>query len=302
MQLFDAYLMVDWSAAARPRRGADAIWYGLWTRSAGKLRCTALENPSTRDEATAALGQRLARLLRAGRRVLVGFDFPFGYPAGTASALSLKQPPWRHMWQHLADQVEDGADNANNRFAVAETLNQTISGAARPFWGHPHGRRYRQLRATKPQPGAGMDLSERRLVERRVPAAKPVWQLNGNGSVGGQVLMGLPRVLAFTDPRLATHSAVWPFETGLRHDPAPRIVFAEVYPSLFLPANLPGKPKDACQVAGACRHFAALDQAGTLVDQFAGDPSLTAEERRAVECEEAWILGVAGPVIGRRRA
>ena len=55
MQLFDAYLMVDWSAGGGPRRGADAIWYGLWTRSVGKLRCTALENPSTRDEATAAL-------------------------------------------------------------------------------------------------------------------------------------------------------------------------------------------------------------------------------------------------------
>ena len=29
--IFDAYLIVDWSANATPKRGADSIWYYLQT-------------------------------------------------------------------------------------------------------------------------------------------------------------------------------------------------------------------------------------------------------------------------------
>ncbi len=41
--------------------------------------------------------------------------------------------------------------------------------------------------------------------------------------------------------------------------------------------------------------FAARDRAGELARWFAGDPSLTAEQRRIVETEEAWTLGVTAP-------
>src|SRR3546814_2739241 len=107
------------------------------------------------------------------------------------------------------------------------------------------------------------------------------------------MLTGIPRVWQLRrDPRIALDAHVWPFETGLAHDPRPAIVFAEVYPSLVPPLPLAGQPKDAGQVAALGARFAELDAAGQLGACFAGDPGLTAAEREAVECEEAWIRGV----------
>src|SRR3546814_19282883 len=104
----------------------------------------------------------------------------------------------------------------------------------------------------------------------------------------GSPLAGQPR----RDLRIALDGNVGPVETGLAHDPRPAIVFAGVYPSLVPPLPLAGQPKDAGQVAALGARFAELDAAGQLGACFAGDPGLTAAEREAVECEEAWILGV----------
>ena len=37
-----------------------------------------------------------------GKRVLIGFDFPFGYPAGFAARLGLSGPPWQGVWAEIA--------------------------------------------------------------------------------------------------------------------------------------------------------------------------------------------------------
>ena len=63
MPSFDAYLMVDWSAANVPRRGRDSIWLGLTMRLAsGRLRLTRIENPATRAAAT----ERVVRTIALG--------------------------------------------------------------------------------------------------------------------------------------------------------------------------------------------------------------------------------------------
>ena len=49
--LFDAYVMVDWSAATRPVRGADSIWWALVMRQDGVLALVRRENPATRAAA-----------------------------------------------------------------------------------------------------------------------------------------------------------------------------------------------------------------------------------------------------------
>src|SRR4051812_10657116 len=78
---FETYIVVDWSGAAVPRRGADSIWIGR----RGADGAERVENPATRSEAE----RRLVELLRDERSVLVGFDFPFAYPAGLAARLGL---------------------------------------------------------------------------------------------------------------------------------------------------------------------------------------------------------------------
>ena len=263
--IFDAYIMVDWSAATVPRRGKDSIWYTVLARRNGRLRRLVLENPSTRAQAEADLTHRLAALQRRGDRVLVGFDFPFGYPSGTAARLGITGLPWRHFWQELDDSIEDGPDNRNNRFDVAEALNRRLTGEAFPFWGdvREDGRPYLRRRGRRAH--GRDDLAERRLCELRIRSTQPVWKLAGAGSVGSQSLMGIPRVWRIRrDPRLANACHIWPFETGLRYDPRPQIQLAEVYPSLVPAPPLKGKPKDAAQVVAIARHFAVLDDAGDL--------------------------------------
>ena len=93
MALFDAYLIVDWSAENRPKRGADSIWYCLARRRAGGLEIEALENVPTRAKAQALIAGHLARLASDGARVLAGFDFPNGYPKGFARRAGFRERP-----------------------------------------------------------------------------------------------------------------------------------------------------------------------------------------------------------------
>ena len=293
--LFDAYAMVDWSAAAVPRLGRDSIWWALLVRSAGGYRDIALENLPTREAATVRLAEALMELSGSGLRTLVGFDFPFGYPAGTARALGRDGVPWHATWSFLAASVRDGADNANDRFGFAAALNRRMSGRAFPFWGHPPGQRHDGLNPRKPRDYGPDSLEERRLIERQVRRAKPVWQLAYTGSVGSQVLMGLPRVWALRrHERLSGHARIWPFETGLappRSRPGD-VVLAEIYPSLVEPDRIDGLPKDAGQVRATVRAYARLDETGRLGPLFAGNATMSEDARRVVLEEEAWILGI----------
>ena len=284
--------MVDWSAAATPRKGKDSIWWALLRRKKGMVRMTCRENPSTRHAATERLANVLNKIARDGDRVLVGFDFPFGYPTGTAARLGMPGLPWRHMWQAIADDLEDAPDNSNNRIDVAERLNEKLSGEPFPFWGNVREEERFYLLRRGRRPHKCGDLTEWRLCDRRAKTTSSVWQLAGAGSVGSQVLTGIPRILQLrTDPRLAMISQIWPFETGLRYDPRPQIVFAEVYPSLVKPAPERILVKDAKQVRTIAAHFASLDEAGALGALFEGDPTLSRVERMIIETEEAWILG-----------
>jgi precorrin-8X/cobalt-precorrin-8 methylmutase len=322
--LFDAYVMVDWSAAAVPRLGRDSIWLCHLSRMSplalreregpvakrregegaapaislhGRRYALTVENLATRHAARDRLLMLLRAECHAGRAVLAGFDFAFGYPSGLAARLALDDPPWQAMWTLLAEQVSDAADNDNNRFAVGAALNRRISGGVGPFWGCPAKAAGPCLEATHHHRHDALGLAERRLADVRLRGPQPVWKLFYTGSVGGQALTGIP-VLRWlrNHPDLAAATRVWPFETGLRplrrRDTEGRIVLAEIYPSLVEPMPEPGEVKDAGQVRAIARHFAGLDAAGELAPIFGGDTTLDDEQRRRVESEESWILGV----------
>ena len=294
--LFDVYLMVDWSASQKKRNtGPNSIWFATLERTPSLQ--AVLENPATRYCARTRLGEALEDLKKRGKRVLVGFDFPFGYPNGTARALGLPsgRAAWSEMWRKLDCLVSDGSDNSNNRFSVADQLNLRVSGNG-PFWGKPSGDKYDQLEHLgRKRPPYSDDLPEKRLCERRVRGAQPVWKLNGAGSVGGQTLTGVPILHAL---HAEGHGRIWPFETGLKSIDSVSpdegsIVFAEIYPSLLEHQFTP-LVEDASQVLAIALHFATLDEEGALAKVFEGDPELRSEERERIEWEEGWILGVTG--------
>ena len=288
--VFDAYVMVDWSASSRPKTGADSIWVAVAERG----RPLRLENPATRAEAMTLLADLLSDMTARGLHVLAGFDFAFGLPRGALGRLGCKD--WSDLWRQLRALVQDGPDNANQRFAAAAQLNRRLSGAAGPFWGCPAAIAHPDLGPTKADLAG---LPERRLAEERLTRTKPVWQLYYNGSVGGQSLTGMARLQELrTHPWMAGHVKVWPFETGLRplaKGSDWRVVLAEIYPSL-LDINLrAGEVKDQAQVATLASHFADLDGQGRLAELFGGDSTLSPADRLNAETEEGWILGASNP-------
>jgi hypothetical protein len=286
--MFDAFAIVDWSAANVPRSGKDSIWI-CWLGRDGEH----LDNPPTRRRAKALLLDRLAAARADGERVLLGFDFPFGYPAGFAARLGLAGPPWRATWDEIARLVEDHENNRNNRFLVGAELNRRISGRPFPFWGCPGHAAGPYLESTRP--AYDHRLEEKRLIDTLMRGAQPCWKLAYPGSVGSQSLTGIPTVRALRDdPRWADRARIWPFETGLQPPTDAPIVFAEVWPSWWPVRPDPDEPKDRAQVRTVAKILADRDRAGDLEQWFVGDPGLSGKERRRVEREEAWTLGVTG--------
>jgi hypothetical protein len=266
-RLFDAYLAVDWSASSSPKRGRDSIW--LCRHGSPP------ENPSTRREATHRVRELLEQLVADGKRVLVGFDFPYGYPQGFADLVAPgDRPPWRRTWDALVRRIRDDERNRNNRFEVAAALN--VDGG--PFWGCPGGQVRDGLTMRRGISFPHSGLQEFRAVERAVPGVQSAWKLYGAGSVGSQALLGIPRVAALRDA-LSRVSAVWPFEPTRDV----QVVHVEIWPGLVEPTARP--IRDAGQVEALVGGWARLDEVGRLGALF--------EVPSSSSTEEGWIFGVA---------
>ncbi len=273
---FDSVIIVDWSASATPsprRPTADAIWIGM---ASAQGETTTYHR--TRADAEAALTRILDAETAAGRRVLAGFDFPFGYPQGFAERLTGTAGAGA-VWHWMQHNVTDSPTNENNRFAVAARINAMFA-APGPFWGRPQSLPLPGLSERKNADYPAVGLAERRRVETLVRGAQPVWKLFTTGSVGSQALMGLPMIARLA----ARHRAsVWPFDApGL-------LTLAEVYPSLInaavRPAVATGEIKDAAQVrllARALRHLSATGRLDTLLNDVPDWPG---------RADEGWILG-----------
>ena len=293
-RLFNAYVIADWSANAKPKTGADSIWIGVLRRDVRFQFVFESFNPATRAEAEKKLAAILEDLGRRGERTLLGFDFPLGFPRGSGAALKLKDESWAGLWAFLAANVVDKADNTNNRFAVANKMNRLMTGEARPFWGSPPKDVQTWLQSTKPEHGTGVPPVLRH-AEVAAKGAKSVWQIFGNGTVGSQAIVGIPTVGRLKATR-GEGFKVWPFETGWKALGEADLagvdaVAAEVWPSMFKGAALPGEVKDATQVRLAAENFQRLDEAGRLGAAFAPAKETTADVVADAEREEGWILG-----------
>jgi precorrin-8X/cobalt-precorrin-8 methylmutase len=287
---FDRYVAVDWSAANAPTTGKDSIWIGEAVHTVDGIELRPSRNPRTRSAAMAEIESILLDALERRERVLLGFDFVFGYPAGAAKALTGERG-WRALWWRLANLVEDADNNRSNRFEVAAKLNLQLADAGHHYWGHPAGKEYVGLAPKRPKT-AYADIAEWRIAEDWSKGPQPVWKLTGAGSVGSQSMLGIARLEKLRrDPRFSDHIAIWPFETGFEVDLSRPITVVEIYPSLI--EERPGvTPRDRAQVEGCAVRFAELDAAEILVDVLAAPPGLTDENREAILTEEGWIAGV----------
>jgi hypothetical protein len=275
--LFDRVIVVDWSAANLPTsltNRANAVWIGCHDAEGG-----AEWHHRTRATAAAQLLTLIDTARTQGLRLLVGFDFAMGYPAGLAARLT-GEVRAEAVWAWLDSAITDGPDNRNNRFEVAARINAGFPEGPGPFWSHPTGQHHPGL----PYRRVGIDyaalgLSETRVAEAAARGAKSPWMLFNPGSVGSQSLLGLPLIHRLSQMPGVT---VWPFAA-----PAGPVVLAEVYPSLLagpvaILANAEGLPADQAQVRLLAASLFRLSQADRLAPLFDAPPAAQ---------EEGWILG-----------
>lgn len=267
MSLFDSFAMVDWSGGndTGPRPRKDAIWACVVRDDAVQ----ALDYLRNRQVAEDWLRRLIETELAEGRRLLLGFDFPFGYPAGFAKEITGTSDPLA-LWDWFGAQIED-SPTANNRFDLAGRINRRFGGKG-PFWMNALRREVDGSPRTKQD--YHNPFPDRRIVETRAKGSFTCWQMAGAGAVGGQVMMGLP-VLNRLRHAYAGKIAVWPFQPLDRP-----VAFVEIWPSLKLGKAPPDRIKDAWQVEQVALTLSRLT-----------DQEL-AEQLTVTAPEEGWILGV----------
>ncbi len=266
---FDTIVMIDWSGGndtgARPRK--DAIWAGV-SRGGQPQDPVYLRN---RIAAEAWIADLIETELGTDRRVMIGFDFPFGYPAGFAEALTGAPDPLA-LWDWFEARIKDTGD-ANNRFDLAGELNLALGDGRGPFWANGLPKRdIPGLPRTKAD--YSNPFADKRQSEAQAKGAFTCWQMAGAGAVGSQVFMGLP-VLSRLRSRFREKVSVWPFEPLTS-----QVAFVEIWPSLTVGAAPQGVIKDAWQVQEAARQISGLS--GTAL----------AEMLDVSAPEEGWIFGL----------
>lgn len=273
MSGFDTVVVVDWSAGKRaPQKPSkDAIWIGI-VQAGVELEPVYCRS---RIDAEAWLTAFLEAEADAGRRALVGFDFPFGYPRGFVRTVTGSDDPLE-FWDWLAARITDDDTGQNNRFEVAEELNRFFDGSG-PFWGKPDPDRWPDV----PYRKAGIEFTacaERRDADLAANASSSCFQLFFNPTVGSQCLMGLPMLSRL---RRCDGVKVWPFEDASEA----RALLVEIWPGLIEPAvraETGGDIRDRVQVRLLARALAGVS--ADRLKQMLSDVGKAASE-------EAWILG-----------
>jgi precorrin-8X/cobalt-precorrin-8 methylmutase len=226
MPLFNAYIMTDWSGGSRRRKNRqDAIWIAHGDIEDDSPQT---ESPPSRSEAIELIHSLLHSYVTGKSRVLVGFDFAYGYPVDFAAALESatgkSDLPWRLVWQYLSETVKDDIgtlpdrrpSNRSNRFEAANLINSALSTSretAGPFWCSAAEAAYLHIPQRQPeQPFAsaqGYVIKPLRLTDKRAKSGTP-FRLFGTASVGGQSITGIPRLCSLRyEPKLASRSTVW---------------------------------------------------------------------------------------------
>jgi len=281
-------------------------------------------NPYSRTEAVHLIRSLLLEEVGSKRRVLLCFDFAYGYPRDFVSALQAATGksdgdlPWMVLWRYLSEHIKDDEEtapngkpsNRSNRFEVASWINARLSVDAKaapgPFWcASPKGayplipqRRPAELFQTK----QGFVVNGRRLTDDRARSDSP-FRLFGHGSVGSQSVTGIARLHQLrNDPKFATISAVWPFETGWANKAKwlsehTLVLHAEIYPKMALPDQI----KDRGQVRAMWQWARDLDRENLLWREFCRpiDVETGSKEDLTIQFTEGWILGCSRTAINQ---
>ncbi len=320
MPLFSYYIMVDWSGGnSRSANRPNCIWIAHGSADAN---APTTESPRSRTEAIQRIVQLSCQHYEQSiqHRILSCFDFGFAFPRGFAThmpVLDVNDQPWLRVWNYLDSNIADDIGtlpgrrptNKSNRFDIANNLNHLFhQRGIGPFWSvDPNWRGNRnaagmQLFIPQNEPAnfvsnAGVQIPRFRIVDQTINSDFP-FRLYGHGSVGSQMLTGIPRLQQLRQSQeLARFGQckVWPFETGWslpNHNKwltrEVRQVLAEIYPSV-MPA-LADQIVDRGQVRAMWHWARDHDHGDALRSRFERPNALTDVQEVIARCEEGWIL------------
>lgn len=206
---------IDWSGRVDAAGQRRHIWAGVWTEGE-RVR---LESGRTRTESA----EWLIELAKEIPRMVVGFDFCFGFPAWFVSG-------------------EHGAASGPAFWELVEREGHaerwlSPGGVDARFWGKPHKRPaefsgenlHRMLRATDIDCKlvALIPEAERQARVKGI-APKSVFQIGGAGSVGTASLRGFGVLLKLR----AAGFNVWPFDVPALAAKRPHPLVVEIYTRL----------------------------------------------------------------------
>lgn len=279
--MFDSFAVVDWSAGndTGPTPRKDAIWVSAVI--AGKHHEPIyLRN---RNYAQTWLSALIQQECAQGRRLMIGFDFPFGYPKGFARVVTGTNDPLK-LWAWMAEMLKD-SPNSNSRFDLAGTLNAAFPGTG-PFWFNG----LRRDIANLPRKGTdrhGHGMAERRLAESRAKGTFTCWQMGGAGAVGGQAITGIA-ALERLRRKFPRDIAIWPFQPLDRS-----VTFVEIWPSLIDPV---------VREADDIRDRAQVRLLASALARLPGDGLAEMLDEGLPHFEEGWILGLGHEALLQRCA
>ena len=222
---------IDWSGRVDAAGQRRHIVAGVWTQAAvargragavararGAEAMVSLENGRTRDEVL----EWLIGLARETPRMVVGFDFCFGFPEWFVRG--------EHGCQTGPEFWEVVTREHGERWLARGHADQR-------FWGKPWKRPaefsgegiHRMLRATDIDCKLIAHIPEEERAARvKGITPKSVFQIGGSGSVGTASLRGMPVLLRLRQAGFR----VWPFDRPALAGAAPRPLVVEMYSRL----------------------------------------------------------------------
>lgn len=254
-----------------------------------------IEGVSSRARLAEFLPKLLSVATKRRLRVLFGQDHQYGIPAALLAELGLGSGDWRTRMQRLfVDGVFGRHAVAGHAGAFAGAVNTSLEqrGSLPYFWSATNGARY-GLPSKNPRPKN--DASQRRLCEERGGLRFGFSRLGDPGSVGGQTIVGLARVLAMLQEN--ANIQVWPFDGLSLCELCRGHVALEIYPSAVRAREVAQSDENdatAC-VTWAQRH----DLQGTLARQI--DLTSLSDEEQARARIEGWIAGITTASNGDQR-
>ena len=297
--MFEKYVAIDWSGAKRPLRN-QKIQIAEYDSESKKVSLKRSPHQSatgwnrwSRDEVF-----EYVRRLVDKKRVLIGFDFAFGYPYCCDETYFRKcdSPPKnvQDLWDKV-EQVCKSDDNFRGQLFYSDQKS--------PFKRYYHDGK---TCGDKYKPRDRVTDERARTTEGLKPSS--VFTCYGQKNVGTGSLAGMRFLHKVCRDKIAT---IWPFETTDQS----RSTLVEIYPSFFLKRAQEIRRKRKCPdtvrnlircydatLGGSCEKWSD-DERDALVSAvgmawFANQQATWEAPTRAPACaktHEGWIFGVQYP-------